>query len=36
VGYTGNIAINKPEGEAAKKVMVAYKATHIDEVDMWS
>jgi len=35
VGYTGNIAINKPEVEAAKKVLADYKTQNKDSIDMW-
>ena len=35
VGYTGNIAINKPEVEAGKKVLAEYKTKNKDTKDMW-
>ena len=35
VGYTGNIAINKPEVEASKKVLADYKIKNKDTKDMW-
>jgi hypothetical protein len=35
VGYTGNIAINKPEVEAAKKVLADYKTKNKNTVEMW-
>ena len=36
VGYTGNIAIDKPEVDAAKKVLATYKTKNPDKVEMWS
>ncbi len=35
VGYTGNIAIDKPEVEAAKKVLAEYRIQNKDTVEMW-
>ena len=35
VGYTGKIAIDKPEVETAKKVLAEYKIKNPDTKDMW-
>jgi hypothetical protein len=35
VGYTGHIAIDKPEVEAAHKVLADYKTKNPDIKDMW-
>ena len=35
VGYTGKIAIDKPEVETAKKVLAEYKTKHPDTKEMW-
>ena len=35
IGYTGEIAVNKPEVEKAKKVLKEYKAKNPNTVDMW-
>ena len=35
VGYTGKIAIDKPEVDAAKKVLATYKTKNPDTIEMW-
>ena len=35
VGYTGNIAVDKPEVEKAKKVLQDYKEKNPDVKEMW-
>lgn len=35
VGYTGKIAINKPEVDACKKVLADYKTKNKGTKDMW-
>ena len=35
IGYTGNIAVEKAEVEAAKKVLADYKTKNPDIKDMW-
>ena len=35
VGYTGKIAIDKPEVEAAKKVLADYQTKQPDTTEMW-
>ena len=35
VGYTGKIAVQKTEVEAAKKVLADYKTKNPDTVEMW-
>jgi len=35
VGYSGNIAVQKTEVDAAKKVLADYKVKKPDTVDMW-
>ena len=35
VGYTGKIALDKPEVETAKKVLADYQTKHPDTTEMW-
>ena len=35
VGYTGKIAVDKPEVDKAKKVLADYKLKNADAADMW-
>ena len=35
IGYTGHIAIDKPEVEKAKKVLSDFKKKNSDTVEMW-
>ena len=35
IGYTGKIAVNKPEVEKAKKVLAEYKVKNSNSLDMW-
>lgn len=35
VGYNGNIAVDKQEADAAKKVLQNYKSKNTETKDMW-
>jgi hypothetical protein len=35
IGWTGKLAVDKPEVDKAKKVLAEYKTNNPDAVDMW-